>query len=277
MQEKKILRFKEFGFLTQKEVTLTFEINPDFSGVSFLLAEKQELIEASLDFLLSGQRNTVLGTKKSQLFFVEHLLAASALLRVKNLRVTLDGSSGDSSEIPLLDGSASKWLEILHKLSLNFSSEQEDSTKIATKKLKNSFYVENKDKEQTIVAYPYECFKVIYLFECPFSQKKEWFSWQEKDGIEKIAQARTFGSLAENSALGVTGKWLSYDQTGYDQALRFPGEPAYHKILDLIGDLSLSKINPLDLGVCLVCQKSGHQLNHLLAEKISSNLWEAIS
>jgi len=266
MNKKRIVEFSDFGFLSKQNISLSFEIDQTLKETSFFSVENQELLEANLNYVVSSQRNTVLGTKKTQIFFVEHLLAAISLLRIKKLKIKIVGS-----EIPLIDGSALKWLEILQVFSSSKNSPDSDK-----KKLKKTLHFESKNKEQTIIAYPSDFFKVVYLFECPVTKRKQWSVWQEQDGIKKVGQARTFAPLEENKILGTLGKWLSYDQSGFDQDLRFKEEPAYHKILDLIGDLSLTGFNPLDLGVSLICLKSGHELNNLLAKKLQESLLPVI-
>jgi UDP-3-O-acyl-N-acetylglucosamine deacetylase len=92
---------------------------------------------------------------------------------------------------------------------------------------------------------------------------------------EQVAPARTFCLKAEARAFRAAGLFghlgpadmLVIDDDGrpIENALRFPDEPARHKLLDLLGDLALVGV---PLAGRVVARRSGHALNHALAAAI---------
>jgi UDP-3-O-acyl-N-acetylglucosamine deacetylase len=99
------------------------------------------------------------------------------------------------------------------------------------------------------------------------------YSWQAgKQSIEEIASARTFASEAENKILGLSGWVLGYTESSFTLPLRHPLEPAQHKALDLIGDMYLAGINPLDIGMQVISNQGGHSLNIELARALRQEI-----
>jgi UDP-3-O-acyl N-acetylglucosamine deacetylase len=92
-----------------------------------------------------------------------------------------------------------------------------------------------------------------------------------------IAPARTFCLLAEAQAMRKMGLFahlephdmlvIGDDGAPIDNFLRFPDEPARHKLLDLLGDLSLAA-RPIIARV--IATRSGHALNHVAAKAIAA-------
>lgn len=92
----------------------------------------------------------------------------------------------------------------------------------------------------------------------------------------QIAPARTFSLAAEAQAARAMGMFthlepkdtLVIGPTGpIDNALRFPNEPARHKLLDLLGDLSLTS-RPIHARI--IARKTGHAHNHAMARALSA-------
>jgi UDP-3-O-[3-hydroxymyristoyl] N-acetylglucosamine deacetylase len=55
---------------------------------------------------------------------------------------------------------------------------------------------------------------------------------------------------------------------GYSRPLRHDDEPVYHKVLDLIGDLTLTGINPLTLKAHVFAINAGHGSHTAFAERL---------
>ena len=98
-------------------------------------------------------------------------------------------------------------------------------------------------------------------------------SYNPKNPAE-IIEARTFGFLKDLETFQKLGfaQGVTYENTiglkdsGYTTQLRSADEPIKHKILDLIGDLYLSGVNPLRLKAQILVKEAGHTV-HLKAAK----------
>ncbi|HEY9885879.1 MAG TPA: UDP-3-O-acyl-N-acetylglucosamine deacetylase [Vampirovibrionales bacterium] len=250
--------FSAEAILSKKTANLKFlESSSIEDGIEFRFSEGTT-IKANADFLTAANRNTVLGNNGKNLCFVEHLLAAIYLLKLDKIAVEID-----CEEIPLLDGSSEPWVALLER----WPYKQE----LPCIELKQELSVSN-NKGSSVIAIPSESFKMSYLFECPVSKKKTWVSWTEEDGYEELVKARTFGSKQEHEMLGIVGRWLSYDASGFDLELNSHDEPAMHKALDLFGDLSLIGQNPLSIKAHFISIKGGHALNTQMAKLLRKTL-----
>ena len=98
---------------------------------------------------------------------------------------------------------------------------------------------------------------------------RTWKSWSAGEDIRLISDARTFGSLPEHVLLGFEKDVVSYTKDDFTMPLRSPDEPVRHKLLDLIGDLILSGINPLLVKASFVSIKGGHTIDVEMARKLS--------
>jgi UDP-3-O-[3-hydroxymyristoyl] N-acetylglucosamine deacetylase/3-hydroxyacyl-[acyl-carrier-protein] dehydratase len=123
---------------------------------------------------------------------------------------------------------------------------------------------------------PTDRLEIIYDFEAPPPLGRQTFSFHlgDDDFVHQLAPARTFVFDHEADELRSRGmgKHLSAKDLlvigasgPIDNQFRFPDECVRHKVLDLIGDLSLVG---RPIRGRLVAHKSGHQLNHLLARKL---------
>lgn len=241
--------YKSIGALNKKEVGLKFR--PEGEGVFF--EGGGERFEAVTDNILNTQRNTVLGRGKYTLCFVEHLLAVVHLCCIRNLSIEVD-----SREIPLEDGSGLKWFELFREYG-HVIGEMPGAIYEITEPLHIS------QGHKQVVAIPNDKFKMTYLFQDPVSKQKNWVTWSKGDDIELLVRARTFAPLAENKLMGLNGVVLGYDSQGFDQPLRMEYEPAYHKLLDLFGDLSLMGVNPYQVNGHFISMQGSHATNAQMA------------
>ncbi|KAJ1298170.1 hypothetical protein BS78_01G433300 [Paspalum vaginatum] len=210
---------------------------------------------------------------------VEHLLSAMEALGLDNCRIEVSG--GD--EIPLLDGSAQEWVEVIQSAGLCVA---EDSNGQKLEKLAPEIHepVYLRRDDCFIAAFPSSQIRITYGVDFPKVPAigNQWFSTFLDANIysSKIAPARTFcifeevekmrgaglikgGSLENAMVCSMSGGWLN-------PPLRFEDEPCRHKILDLIGDFSLLAQNgsqgfPI---AHIIAYKAGHALhtnflNHL--------------
>jgi UDP-3-O-[3-hydroxymyristoyl] N-acetylglucosamine deacetylase len=215
--------------------------------------------------------STQLGEGENSVRTVEHLLAALVAMGVNNAQIEIDGS-----EVPLLDGSAQIWAESIAKVGLSAQTGEEVSLVV-----QEPIWV--REKDAFVAALPGEQTRFTYGidFDLP-AIGNQWYSWSpnRNEGFSdssfalEIAPARTFGLLHQIEYLQKSGliKGGSLDNAlvcGPDgwinPPLRFANEPVRHKILDLVGDLSLLGNLP---NAHYLAYKASHDLHIKLAQKI---------
>jgi len=240
--------------------------NPGF-GIQFKRIDLpgQPVVKADCDLVTDTSRGTTLEDNGAKVSTVEHILAALVGMGVDNCLIEINGP-----EIPIIDGSSQPFVEILEKVGI----EEQDATKhwyIIDTNI--SFYHE--DKRVEMIAMPAMEYKVTTLidFNSPVLGTQHAGIKNIKDFKSEIAPCRTFCFLHEletllannlikggdiNNAIVVVDKpvteaemarlagifkkdKIEVENGGYlnNLQLRFPNEPARHKLLDVIGDLAL--------------------------------------
>lgn len=257
--------WRGYGILSRR--TVTVRLTPSVDGLTRIYVGDAPPLRTCLASLAATGRNTVLASPdgEQRVAFVEHLLAAITLMQLDGLSVYVD-----APELPLEDGSAQFWCDLLH----SFPRRQMPSGQIPVH-LPRPISVST-ERGQCITAVPNQlsCLRLFYLFRDPVSKSQYWVSWSSGSDYSSLVRARTFAPKAENLLFeGLIGRVLSYDESGYDQPLQFMDEPAYHKLLDLIGDLSLSEaVNPLDLACDVISHGGSHQLNAIFTRELDLQL-----
>ncbi|MEH2203083.1 MAG: UDP-3-O-acyl-N-acetylglucosamine deacetylase [Nostoc sp.] len=225
---------------------------------------------------VAAVNHTVLSTQLGQgevyVRTVEHLLAALSSLGVDNARIEIDGP-----EVPLLDGSASVWTANIAQVGL-VSQPVNNQVPLA---ITEPIWVYEGDAFVCALPAPETRFSYGIDFDLP-AIGNQWHSWLLTAELEnasasfaaEIAPARTFGLLHQIEHLQKTGliKGGSLDNAlvcgpeGWlNPPLRFANEPVRHKILDLVGDLSLLGTFPR---AHFLAYKASHNLHIQLAQKI---------
>ena len=201
---------------------------------------------------------------------VEHLLGALYGEEIDNLLVEID-----SSEVPIMDGSAKQFIQKIRKT----GTKSYDTPKKFIKVLKEYKLVKD---SKFISIEPYENdlkidFEIIYKNSLIKTQRKSINLLN--DDLDPIYNSRTFclyediekikkqdlgkGGSLENAVVVQDHKILN------DGGLRYKDEFVMHKILDCMGDLMLA--NHKILGK-VKCSQGGHQLtNYLLKEFLSDS------
>ncbi|RMF24909.1 MAG: UDP-3-O-acyl-N-acetylglucosamine deacetylase [Cyanobacteria bacterium J083] len=242
-------------------------------------------IPAKLANVLSTKLSTELGEGEATVRTVEHLLAALWACGIKDVRIELKGS-----EIPLLDGSAKIWLEELQAASFvqtqsEITPPYNDGSPESWSRVSNIFQLSTpiiiQQADAYVAALPAADTRFTYEIEFDYLPiGKQWHSWsvRENNFATAIAPARTFGFADQVEKLHQAGlikggsldnalvcdkhKWLN-------PPLRFANEPVRHKLLDLIGDLSLLGQLPQ---AHFLAYKASHSLHIQLAQKIAKTL-----
>jgi len=206
----------------------------------------------------------------------EHLLSAFIGLGIDNAIVELD-----NLELPILDGSALPFIELIQKVGIRKQRRPRKYLKILRE-------VEMREGNKFISVYPADSFSVSYSINFPHPLiGKETLQVELVNGsyLRHIAAARTFGSREEEKAMRNMGliRGASRDncivltRDGIENGpLRFPDEFVRHKVLDLVGDLAL--LGKPILGR-IVADRAGHAMHTALVSRIlrDKTLWEEVT
>lgn len=250
---------------TESKVKIT---PSDKEGIYFYPENSEEPVKACLDNVISTQNCVVLGSNNKQVRLVEHFMAACAFAGIDSLNVYMSGI-----ELPILEGSSLEWFKLFNEAGIDQKSCDNNVT------IDTPIYY-SLDKA-SLVMIPAESFQISYCvnFNHP-DLKLRWFKWSFDDNQDEILQARTFGYLKDlemfqkaGLALGVSiDNTVGLTETGYTTELRSEYEPIKHKILDLIGDLILTGVNPLSLKAHIIVQNAGHKTHFEFAKILKKEL-----
>ncbi|MEL7160130.1 MAG: bifunctional UDP-3-O-[3-hydroxymyristoyl] N-acetylglucosamine deacetylase/3-hydroxyacyl-ACP dehydratase [Bacteroidota bacterium] len=274
------------GLHSGVEVTLVFKPAPAGHGVKFQRVdlEEQPTINVDVNRVVTTDRSTTIGSGEATVSTIEHLLSAVAGLQIDNLLVEIDGV-----EIPILDGSASPFVAPL----LEAGFDEQDTTRDYFI-VEEPIAYRDEESGTEIVALPYDGFEVVSMidFDSPVLGQQYATLRGYEDYATEIAPCRTFVFLHELEALfehdlikggDLTNAIVIADQLVPQERLdklakrmgketvevtkkgilntldlKFHNEPARHKLLDVIGDISL-------LGVPIrgriLATKPGHGAN----------------
>jgi UDP-3-O-[3-hydroxymyristoyl] N-acetylglucosamine deacetylase len=255
------------GLHSGNKVTLSLKPAPADYGIRFQRADLGGLeIPATVTHLGGIQYQTGLTREAVSVETVEHLLAALRALGIDNAIVELN-----HPEVPIMDGSAAPFVYLI----LNEAGIKRLAAPRRYLKVFRPIALTHGDKR--IALYPSDHFKVTYSisFDHPLLRhQSRTMRITEEIFVEDIAPARTFGFLKEVEMLRQRGLALggSLDnaivlgETGVlNNALRFEDEFVRHKILDVIGDLSLVGYPVIGH---LVAHRGGHALHTAFAARI---------
>ncbi|NJM00474.1 MAG: UDP-3-O-[3-hydroxymyristoyl] N-acetylglucosamine deacetylase [Synechococcaceae cyanobacterium SM2_3_2] len=194
----------------------------------------------------------------------EHLLAALAGLGIDNCQIEVSGA-----ELPILDGSALPWVTALLQAGIQAQSAPRQVGIL-------SHPVTVGSGPSFVSALPYEGLRLTYGIDFPDSPiRDQWHSWEVEAGsfASTIAPARTFTreqdiEPARRNGLikgGSLENALVCDLDSWRQPLRFEDEPVRHKLIDLLGDLSLLGY---PIRAHILAYKAGHSLHHQLSQRL---------
>ncbi len=264
MREKstlqKEIQLSGIGIHTGKNVEL--RLKPSSSGKIIFRRTDLGGLEVNLDpRSVKAKNSTYMEAKGCKIQTFEHLLAVLYVFGIDSLVIEMD-----NDEVPIMDGSAAPFAEAVLEAGIRNLPGRKEFIRI----LKPYSFEEG---DASLSFYPDSDFKITYCIEYdhPLIQKQELsLDVNLESFVSEIAPSRTFGFLKDVPALraqdlalgGSLDNAVVLDEKGMlSGTLRFPDEFVRHKILDLIGDLSL-------LGSPLIgrfeARKAGHEL-HLKA------------
>lgn len=258
------------GLFGGQDVKVTFRPAADNSGIVFVRTDVDEpvRIEAIITNVSQRSRRTALVKGSVSIETVEHCLAAISASGISNIIIEVDGP-----ELPGYDGSSGEYCKAIANAEL---VEQTEPVKEFV--IKHPICVSAGDA--TIYALPYEDDSFNITYDMDYSGHtgigRQIFGCQvnPENFSKNFAPARTFLLEAEAKQFQARGlgKHLSprdilvINSDGpIKNSFRFPNECVRHKIVDLIGDLTLAG---RAIKGRVVAYKSGHSLNQEMAKKL---------
>ena len=253
------------GLMTGMESTARL-VPSDTKGIRFHIGDN--VLEASVDNVVSTEHCTVIGNQNMKVMLIEHFMAACAICHIDAIDVYLT-----HFEMPILDGGSAQWVEIF-KQANNSSNESYVLTEPVS-------YFNGKTH---LIVVPSDDFKVTYSVNFNHPELNHRWVSLDKEKMNEIIEARTFGYLKELEMLQAAGyaRGVSLENTvgmtedGYTSPLKSDFEPVKHKILDLIGDFYLTGFNPLDLKAEVIVKEAGHAVHVKFAKLLKDKIQKEV-
>lgn len=266
--------------------------NPGF-GIQFQRIDlpNRPVIKADCDLVTDTSRGTTLQLQDAKISTVEHILAALVGTGVDNVLLELNGP-----EVPIMDGSSQPFVELIQDAGII----EQDAAK-SWYSIDENIYHYDDVKRVEMVALPSMDYQITTLidFNSPVLGTQHAGLKTMRDFVTEIAPCRTFCFLHElemliehnlikggdiNNAIVVVDKPVTNEEMsrlaksfkrekievkseGYlnNLELRFPNEPARHKLLDVVGDLALIGY---PIKARIIANRPGHSTNVEFAKKI---------
>jgi UDP-3-O-[3-hydroxymyristoyl] N-acetylglucosamine deacetylase/3-hydroxyacyl-[acyl-carrier-protein] dehydratase len=287
------------GLHTGVEATVTINPAPEDYGIRFIRTDLSEPIEviADIDNVVDNTRGTAIGKDDVRIYSIEHIMSALAGLEIDNCKIEVN-----AQEIPLMDGSALPFVELINKV-----GRQVQNTKREFIKIDKPRWLYDKD-DTAISVFPADGFRITLGidYKNPALGAQHTTLFDLNDYEKDFAPARTFCFLSEieklredglikggtiNSAVVVQDVPLTEEHLEYlrelfnekgtleigkngflnNTELHFPNELCRHKAVDLMGDLYLlgKPIQGHIFGI-----RTGHAANIELAKSIRKRVKE---
>ena len=259
--------FSGVGLHSGNKVSMTLLPAPPNSGIIFRRVDLDSRAEipAQVGNVAETDRSTTLSRGNAKVQTVEHVLAALYGFGVTNAVVELD-----SSEPPVADGSARQFCKMIREAGIEAQAERVEPVQVTEP-------IEYTHNGTVISAFPHDGFKITCTSSDKGGRFTQFFSVEltPETWESEIAQARTFcfyeeieyliknglirGGSLENAIV------IRDDAVLTAEPMRYREEFVRHKILDIIGDLSLVGA---PLRGHIVAVKPGHAANCGLARRI---------
>lgn len=277
---KDIVSFAGVGLHSGNNVNVRILPAAEDTGILFVRTDVpgSVAIQANVSNVVATNYATSLGVNGVKVSTVEHILAAFYGLGVDNAVVELDGS-----ELPALDGSAELLVSMIEGVGV---VELDSPRKYLV--IKEPIKVTDGDKHLLLLPTSGKGLEIDYSidFSHPILSKQTYRCRLTGELFKnEIASARTFGFLRDVEMLRANGLAkggslsnavvIGETEVLNEGGLRYPDEFVRHKVLDLMGDISL--VGSPVVGY-LIANRSGHTLNTKLANKIlsSPSSWEYV-
>jgi UDP-3-O-[3-hydroxymyristoyl] N-acetylglucosamine deacetylase / 3-hydroxyacyl-[acyl-carrier-protein] dehydratase len=284
------------GLHTGQNVSLTINPAPDGHGYKFrrIDLENSPVIDADVDLVVDTSRGTTLELNGVRVSTVEHVLASLSGMGIDNALIDLDGE-----ETPILDGSARIYCEAIEKT--GFVEQSADREYLV---LDETITYTNASRKTEMIAVPDEEFRISTMIDFETRVLGTQFASIQKIGQFKneIGSCRTFVFLHEieylinnnlikggalNNAIVFVNRPIPKEELDKiatffnipnfkvlpegilnNIELRFPNEPARHKLLDVVGDITLVG-KPMKAHI--IATRPGHSTNVEFARMIKKH------
>lgn len=238
---KSSVDFSGIGLHSGNKVNMTFLPAPPNTGIRFRRVDldgKPE-IEARVENVSETNRSTTISKGNVKVHTVEHVLATFAGYGIDNAIVEID-----ANEPPIADGSSREYCKMIQRVGIVAQNEAREPYNITEP-------IELKLGETMMTIFPAEGFKIT----CTSADKSGRFTQFYSSDVtpktweKELAHARTFcfyeeieylfknglikGGSLENAVV------IRDDAVLTTEPMRYPEEFVRHKMLDIIGDLSL--------------------------------------
>jgi UDP-3-O-[3-hydroxymyristoyl] N-acetylglucosamine deacetylase / 3-hydroxyacyl-[acyl-carrier-protein] dehydratase len=307
MSEKQRTLAKEIsltgkGLHTGINVTVTFKPAPANHGYKFCRVDLpgKPVIDALAEHVTETSRGTTLVQNNASVQTIEHVLAALHGLRVDNALIELNGP-----EAPIMGGSSRKFVEAIRESGIVEQKEERNYFIV-----KQKIVYSDEEHGVDLIVYPDDHLSINVLID--YNSKILGNQYAIMDSIddfeEEISTSRTFVFFHEleplfnaglikggdlDNAIVILEKEV--DQSEIDRIstlfhrpgitthtagilnntdLRFPNEPARHKLLDIMGDIALVG-HPIKGKI--VATRPGHFANTRLARIMRQEMKKALS
>jgi len=297
---KQAVTISGVGLHTGTLVNMTFKPAPINHGFKFQRVdlEGQPIIEADVDLVVDTSRGTTLEKHGARVNTVEHCLAALLGLQIDNVLIELDGP-----EIPIMDGSSKPFIDVLDTVGL----EEQNALRNFFEVPHGIFYTDS-EKNIELAALPLDDYRVTVMvdYNSPVLGSQYATLNNISQFTKEISSCRTFCFLHElemlfkanlikggdlNNAIVIVDRVVKDDELDYlaglfnktkievkkegilnNLELRYPNEPARHKLLDVVGDLALVG-RPIKAQI--LAARPGHASNVAFAKKLKRVMLDA--
>jgi UDP-3-O-[3-hydroxymyristoyl] N-acetylglucosamine deacetylase/3-hydroxyacyl-[acyl-carrier-protein] dehydratase len=285
------------GIHTGQSVTINIKPAEPGSGINFQRIDLpgQPVVKADVDNVIETNRSTTIEANGARIGTIEHLMAALVGMEIDNVLIEINGE-----EVPILDGSSEVFIDHLSKAGI----QKQNAEKIYYKIQHNISFIDE-GKKVEMVALPYNGYRINTLidFNSPILGTQHADLRDLKDFKNEVAPSRTFCFFHEleqliandlikggdiNNAIVVVDKPVDEQQVKRiskvfhkddvkvseagilnNLTLRFPNEPARHKLLDVVGDLALVGY---PFKAHIIANRPGHSSNIKFAKKIKEHI-----
>ena len=256
------------GIHSGKKVTLTMHPAPADFGIQFKRVDLSQapIIKAGAQTVGATENNTTIGSGQNSVHTIEHLLSVFYGLGINNVYCEINGP-----EVPIMDGSGASFIFLLREVGIA-SLNQSKKFLVVLEPVE----VQVEDKWARIEPSEGLTIDSTIVFAHPIIKtQKKIFKFSCENYIKEISRARTFGMFKDVRKLKEKGlaRGGSLDnaivlddfRVMNSDGLRFRDEFIRHKILDIIGDISLLGY---EISAKITTYKSGHNLHNLLCRKL---------
>ena len=292
---KSSFSFESKGLHTGLYIHATFLPEEENTGIRICRTdlEGRPTYEAVADYVTATERGTVLERGAWKVSTVEHALSALYALGVDNCLIEVDGP-----EMPILDGSAKFYIKAIQEVGLQ---EQAAEQKVFVVTQPIEYISEHGNKIQILPSDKYEVEVTIAYPSSSFLREQKAELNNLSDYIREISSARTFCFVREIEPLLRMGlikggdlqnalviyetpmsqEGLDYmtdklgqprldaSKLGYLSPLNYQNEPARHKLLDIIGDMSLVGCR---IQGKIIALRPGHTFNTQCAKQLRNKI-----